>query len=283
MKNSYIYFAFFIIAFLLGFFFSFLIPNTYRSDATLDINMDVIGRDVGSSSLQGLVGGSGISSLLGSSMGSRDEVAIAIEQLKSKKFISKFLEKDNRLQILFASSGFKDGFIYDENIYDPVKNEWTREPNFYGSRYPIPIEMQKELFKKLAISKDPNTGLIIISFKSFSPEYSQKFLNNFILEFNEYKRQIELNETETAIDYLEEKLVEIKNLEIRESFLDMVENELSGNFFAQTVNEYFFKIIDPPHLPENKTEPSRLMYAVLFGLIGIMASFFFIRFKDKSN
>jgi Chain length determinant protein len=115
------------VAALLAVFVMLLIPNQYTAQALLAPRDDQSGG--GLAGLASQYGG--LASLAGISIpsGSNDKVDLGIQVLKSRKFITGFIERHDILVPLLAAEKWdreSDQLIIDEDDYDTSENKWVR-------------------------------------------------------------------------------------------------------------------------------------------------------------
>ncbi len=108
-------------------FYALSLPNIYKSEALLAPAEENSGG--GLAGLAGQFGG--LASLAGVNLGGGDKTALAIEVLKSREFISKFIKKHELLLPLMASEGWdrsRNELNIDPDIYDVKSGKWIRPP-----------------------------------------------------------------------------------------------------------------------------------------------------------
>ena len=102
-------------------------PNLYRSEVLLA--PAEAKNNGGLSALAGQFGG--LASLAGVNIGgqSTNKTQLALEVLKSRKFVSSFIEKHNILPDLMAVKSWElnKGVSYDPEVYDSNSKTWLRE------------------------------------------------------------------------------------------------------------------------------------------------------------
>ena len=274
--------TFFIVAFVAV---ALYLNNTYQSTVLLspqqrDESM-LAGMSGQLKSLAGLAGAS-----LGSDMST--QATLGIEVLKSKKFLSEFVNKHNLLVPLFASNGWDqstNALILDDDIYDDNSKAWTRKITSPQLLIPGSVEIHSEFMKILSTSLNEDTGMITVSLVTHSPHISKDWLEWLIADLNEVIRKKDVLQAEKSITYLQEKIEKTQVAEIRNIFFKLIETEQRKILMAETKSEYVFETLDPASLAFKKSGPMRslivIMGAFLGGFLGLLIVF--IRFSLRKN
>ena len=84
-------------------------------------------------------------------------------------------------------------------------------------------------------------------------------------------KERDLVESQSALDFLDEQLGEVKQNDIRESIYQLIESQLEIKMLANVRKDYLISFIDESFTPEVKSYPKRAI--ILF--ITIVASFTF--------
>ena len=229
----------------------FFIPDKYSSSATLSPNKDNQSYD--QSSFQSL---GAISSFIG--FGEQSEnvssFQIALEKIKSRKFIENFInQKEMKLKLLggLKWNSLENKFLYDSSIYN-VKNEsWL-------VKVPSDYKIFKEFKKNLRISKKGNSGLIEIKFISTSPVLSQKIIEQLIILINEVMSSEALDKAVANLDFLNKEINKQQNIQTKNAISRLMETQLQKKMIASNKLNYIFEVVNPPMVPEEKSSPWRL-------------------------
>ena len=84
-------------------------------------------------------------------------------------------------------------------------------------------------------------------------------------------KEKDLAESQSALDFLEEQLVEVRQNDIRESIYQLIESQLETKMLANARKDYLISFIDKSFTPEVKSYPKRSIIL----LITILTSFTF--------
>lgn len=245
------------------------LPNQYKSKSTLIINFESSG---GLSSLAGSLGG--LAGVAGISLGGGQENTnplIAKELITSQAFILNFIEKHSLLVPIMATTEWDEvnnTLVFDTKRYDVNKGLWLFKENPTKKDRPKQEDIVKEFKKLVTLSEDSKTGIITLSVEFYSPELSQKWLSLLINDVNETIRQYDIEQSTKSITYLQDLLVETDNNYFKETFYKLIEEQTKTLMLSKVRDDYVFKMIDPPNLPEKKSKPSRAIICVLGTFFG---------------
>ncbi|MBB1279872.1 Wzz/FepE/Etk N-terminal domain-containing protein [Pseudoalteromonas sp. SR41-1] len=261
-------------------------PNIYKSEALLSPAEEQ--KSGGLGALAGQFGG--LASLAGVNLGSdsNNKTQLAIEVLKSRQFISNFIQKHKLLPNLMAAEYWnaQDNKIrYDPELYDVAAHQWVREVSSPYKSKPSLQEAYKEFRKVTSISTDKETGMIILSVESISPYVAQQWVSWLIEDINQEMKYRDVSEANKSTAFLTKQLKETKVADIRSVLYKLVEEQAKTIMFANVRDEYVFKTIDPALVPEEKSGPKRALICILGtffgGILGIL--FVTIRYFTKEN
>ncbi|WP_221892364.1 Wzz/FepE/Etk N-terminal domain-containing protein [Teredinibacter haidensis] len=258
-------------------FYALSLPNVYKAQALLSPSDESKGG--GLSALAGSFGG--LASLAGVDLGaSGDKSVVAIEIMKSRRFINEFIHKHNLLVPLVAAKGWnlnKDSLIFDSDIYDQNSGEWIRDVSPPRKAKPSDWEAYEYFLENFSVSQDKKNGLIVVSIKHFSPTLAQEWVSSLILDINEYMRTRDVEESSRSIEYLSLQLGNTSVADMRKVFSQLIEEQTKTIMLANVRQEYTFTTIDPAVVPEEKDSPKRslivLIALILGGFIGVVIVF----------
>ena len=247
------------------------LPNVYQANALLKPQ-----------SAEGGLGGlasqfGGLASLAGVSLPSGDgesKTQLALEVLKSKKFASDFAQRHDILPELMAAEAWdweSETLTFDEADYDADSQKWIRDVPPPRKAMPS-VEEIHEFWNAefLSVSEDKTSGFVTLSIKHRSPVYSKEWLDLLVVDINEALRAQDLAESERAVTYLEGQLKQTNVAEIRELLAGLLRSHMESRMMATVEPNYAFSVIDPPTVPELKSEPKRALICVLGTLLGGM-------------
>jgi len=91
-----------------------------------------------------------------------------------------------------------------------------------------------------------------------------------VSEIDDYAREKDKRKAQDSIEYLEAKLRETKLVEVEKVLYQMIESQTKTLMLAEVNDDYAFRVIDPPVVPELKSKPKRSLIVVLATLVGGM-------------
>lgn len=272
-KSKYIIIVVTSIFALFSIIYSLSLPNKYTSNATLSII-----EDNNSSSKSLLSGYSNIASIAGiniSSQNSVDKTSLVISTINSRIFFKNLLKSQDILPNILAAIDFNNIeklIIYDEEIYDPVKKNWKS----YGHKNkPSYLDGYKAYRDLVKIEQDKNSNIIYISVSHVSPIFSHDLLVNIIDELNNLIKFNDFKESTDALNYLNNQLEQPIQNNIKEAINGLISAQLETQMLSDIRDEYIVRAIDPPFIPEEKSEPNRALICIIITLIGFLSAVFY--------
>lgn len=258
-------------------FYALSIPNEYKATAVVAPASESGGG--GLNALAGQLGG--LASLAGVNLGNAEttDTVVALELLQSWGFADNFIKKYNLQVPLLGVRGWdrtKKEFIYNENIYNSDQKKWIREAPKGKTVEPTSWELYEKFRKNISISQDNNTGLIKISFSSYSPEYSQIITENLIQEVNEIMKERALKDASKNIDYLQAQINRTPLSDMKNVFYSLIQEQTKTKMLAEVSEEYAFMSVSRALVPEEKSKPRRAFICISITLFGFFLSLVYI-------
>jgi uncharacterized protein involved in exopolysaccharide biosynthesis len=231
----------------------------------------------------GNIGGlASMASLAGVSLpgGDKNKAKLAIELLKSYRFLSEFIEENDLLIPIMAVNDWDmatNKLLVDEKIYDEESKQWVRTVKAPFKAKPSIQEAHKAFLKLLEVEQDPGTKFYNLSIEYYSPGLSAQWANALVAKLNATMRTIDKKESGESIAYLKRLIVDTNVSELRKVFSVLMEEEVKSQMLAELKSEYSMKVIDPAIAPELKSKPKRLLIGIvvafLGGIIGVIVVF----------
>lgn len=271
------------VAFLIGgVIYSKTLADIYKSQ-TIVMHSD----GKGSGGLAGIAGQlGGLAGLAGINIGAAgDDSAVYLEILKSRQFTVNFVKHYHYEKEVVAANGWDknaNSLTFDSRIFDVEQDKW------HGASLGPSDETIYQTFKsQLSISKDRETGLITIGYEHYSPSFAEMCLRNLIQYLNTVIRERDIDEADKSMFYLSKQAEQTNVTEIKATLYKLIEEQVKTKMFAEVRDNYAFKTIDPPIVPEKKAKPRRMAIIASFFLIGFVLSvlfnlvFYFARNEKK--
>lgn len=246
------------------------LKNMYRSEVLLAPVDEAKG---GAARLMGQFGG--LASLAGVNFGGGgDKANLAIEILKSRDFILKFMRNHELLPIILFSKGWdsKDNrLVLDQDAYAEAQKRWSEGGLAFSEQ-----EALERFYDLLKVVKSEDTGFVSVSFEFYSPYFAEEVVRRLVEDINENVRRRDVVEAEQNIKYLNQQLEQTSISEMRSIFYELIEEQTKTVMFASVRHEYAFKVIDPPLVMEKKSRPKRSLICLLITAFGAMMSAVFV-------
>lgn len=260
-------------------------PNIYRA-STLLAPASEQGGAGGLAKMAGQFGG--LASLAGINLGSggTDKTGLALEVLKSRVFLEKFINKHQLLVPLMATENWDvntNTLIYDEKLYDSSTKKWVREVKAPKKAEPSSWEAYEAFKDILTVSIDKETGMVNIAIEHYSPEIATQWLFWLVRDINAAMRDQDKAEAQRSIDYLTIKLKETQLADMQTVFYQLIEEQTKTIMLAEVSQEYVLRTIDPANAPEEKAKPKRALIVVLGTMLGGILSVLIVLVRYFSN
>ena len=124
--------------------------------------------------------------------------------------------------------------IIDNSIYNESSGEWNLPDNELQNGEPN-IQQAYEKFRKLiSVSKDFQTGLIILKVDHISPLVAKNWNDWIIRDINKLSQSLEISRSEKAIGHLNEQINLSTYNNARELMFRILETELHNIMIAKT-------------------------------------------------
>ena len=260
-------------------------PNIYKA-STLLAPASEQGGAGGLAKMAGQFGG--LASLAGINLGGggTDKTGLALEVLKSRLFIEKFINKHQLLVPLMAAKNWDintNTLILDEELYSSESKTWIREVEAPKTPEPSPWESFKAFTELLSVSSDKETGMITITIEHYSPEVAKQWLIWLVAEINNTMREQDKSDAQRSINFLSEKLQETQLADMQTVFYQLIEEQTKTIMLAEVSQEYVLKTIDPANAPDEKAKPKRALIVVLGTMLGGILSVLLVLVRYFTN
>ncbi len=264
----------------LGVAYQFTKHDSYTSSAKLKIEKDDDSSILGN--LNSSLGALG--QLTGGLGGSGSQENYVVELIGSRVLLESILTKNDLLPELVSAKGFNETTeeIIFNKYFDSEKKEWS-----FNSKKD---EDETLLFEKIYIEKylenifvrlNRQTNFVEVSFSHPSPIFAQQFLNLLLSELDDLARNDALEDAEKSVMYLEKRLNEATQSDLRSSISSLIEAQLKIIMYATTKEAYLIKYIDKPNLPYEASSPNRILIILVSLIIGFIAASMAVLIRTK--
>lgn len=242
-------------------------PNIYKSEALLaPAEQDKAG------GLAGQLGG--LASLAGVNLGAGggvDKTQMALEILKSRKFITEFISNHHILPDLMAVKSWNRNtniLDYDSEVYDSESQTWLREVKAPLNAEPSMQEAYNNFSNIMKINVSQETSLVTISIEHLSPLIAKNWVDWLVRDINLEMKSRDIEESKRSTVFLTEQIEQTKVADIRAVLYGLIEEQTKTQMFASARDEYVFKTIDPAIVAEQKSKPKRALICIFGFLLG---------------
>lgn len=257
------------------------LPDVYKSEALLAPVSDNAGLKI-PGQLGGLAALAGVNL---SGMGGGDKTELALEIIKSREFLSRFIEKHDLYIPIMAANGwnrYENNLLIDPEIYDVNAKKWVRKVEEPFKPKPSLLEVHKELLNLLSISQDKASGMIKIGFEHYSPYLAKKIVDELIKSINDEMRQRDLVDAERSISYLNKQIDQTALSDVKVMLFSLIEEQTKIIMLANVREEYVVKTIDSAVIAEQKIKPKRAIIVILSIMFGLMGSIMYVWVRSRS-
>jgi uncharacterized protein involved in exopolysaccharide biosynthesis len=224
----------------------------------------------------------GLADLAGITGGSSDGIETPIAILKSRKFITLFIDEFKLKTILFGNrwDEEKNEWIVSEpSLLSKIKKKILPDSNKRPSSYKPGEPTNEQAYNKftggiLGISHNVKTKLVTLSIEWRDPEQAAEWANALVKRLNESLRQRTISEAERSIAYLEEQIKQTSIAELQNVLYRIIEEHTKNITLAKVNDEYAMKVIDPAVSPETSFKPKRKLIVIIGLVLGLMLGVF---------
>lgn len=256
-----------------------ILPNQYKSVAVLAPAHDSSGGiPAAFSQISGLASFAGVK--IGA--GSLSEAQIAHEIMNSWGFIETFIKESNLEVAIYASKGWdreKNSLIIDDDLYDIASQKWLIETDD-GTRDPTSWELYEKFSENISVFSDSDSGLVSVSVVNYSPFVAKEQVDLFVAAINRHMQQRKMAMINNSIEYLQEEIEKSSIAGMRQVLYTIIEEQIKSKMLSQATPEHTFVIVNPSMVPEEPSEPSRLLIIFLGTLLGLIISVLLVFIKN---
>jgi uncharacterized protein involved in exopolysaccharide biosynthesis len=184
------------------------LPNIYKSEVLL-----APVEESGGLKIPGQLGGLAALAGVNIGIGGDSKTGLAIEVLKSREFLGRFIETYDLLIPIMAAKGWDrstNTLEIDKDIFDTVSNTWIRDVPAPRQAKPSVQETYTEFLKLINVQQDTKTNMVRLSVEYYSPELAQQWTTQLVADLNQYMREREANDASRSIAYLNGQVAQLQ-------------------------------------------------------------------------
>jgi uncharacterized protein involved in exopolysaccharide biosynthesis len=128
-----------------------------------------------------------------------------------------------------------------------------------------------EVFQQIMhISVDKKTTYVSLSVEHQSPYIAQQWVELILHQIDRLMRDKEKLEAMNSIEYLNTLAPTINYEGIKQALSSLQQGQMKRLMMVEANENYIFKLLDSPIVPEKKSGPKRKLIVIIASLIGIM-------------
>lgn len=240
--------------------YALVAPKIYQSAAVLA----VVENDAGGGELASVLERVGGLAALAGVVDPGKQGDEAIFMLRSRTIGEEFIRSEGLLQEIFADK------------WDEDRQEWKVS----AGDAPPTIQDAFRVFdtKIRSVFVDQKSGFVTVAIHWRDPVQARQWVTRLIEMVNQKMRQSDIAEATRSLEFLDQELQRTSILEIRQAMYRLVEAQTRRKMLANVREEYSFRIVDPPVVPDaNKYEsPRKVLLVLLGGVLGSLVSSFLV-------
>ncbi len=216
---------------------SFLSPKIYEAKAVIM----PVAQSQDQSNMSAIVSQFGLTS----SQGSNSSEIVSL--LQSNILMERVIKRYDLIPIFFSDEA--KGKMENKQIWD-------------GIRY-----LKKTIYK---VNDNKSKGIIELSAQYKDPEISSRILTYILTELTDYMSSEAKRVADTNKKYLESLIDKNSDPLIKQKIYTLIARQIEISMMAEVKENYAFKILDPPKIPDRKIKPKTISNIVLSFMISLV-------------
>ena len=256
---------------LISIIYALMLPNIYQSQAVM-MPMEA------NQGMSGMLGQySGMASLAGISLpsesGSKAQEAIA--RIQSFEFFSNSFLPQIKLENLMAVKKWNQAsntLTYDASAFNSESGQWVRKVKPPTSTIPSSQKAYKQYQAIMSVSEDKKTSFVTLSVEHKSPVIAQQWVEIMMDQIDQVMRDQDRQTALQSIAYLNSLAPTVNYEEISKALASLQQEQMKRLMMVEANENYIFKVLDSPIVPEMKAKPKRSLIVILGTMLGMMLS-----------
>lgn len=256
---------------LISIIYALMLPNIYQSQAVM-MPMEA------NQGMSGMLGQySGMASLAGISLpsesGSKAQEAIA--RIQSFEFFSNSFLPQIKLENLMAVKKWNQAsntLTYDASAFNSESGQWVRKVKPPTSTIPSSQKAYKQYQAIMSVSEDKKTSFVTLSVEHKSPVIAQQWVEIMMDQIDQVMRDQDRQTALQSIAYLNSLAPTVNYEEISKALASLQQEQMKRLMMVEANENYIFKVLDSPIVPEMKVKPQRSLIVILGTMLGMMLS-----------
>jgi len=256
---------------LISIIYALKLPNIYQSQAVM-MPMEA------NQGMSGMLGQySGMASLAGISLpsesGSKAQEAIA--RIQSFEFFSNSFLPHIKLENLMAVKKWNQAsntLTYDASAFNSESGQWVRKVKPPTSTIPSSQDAYKQYQAIMSVSEDKKTSFVTLSVEHKSPVIAQQWVKIMMEQIDQVMRDQDRQTALQSIAYLNSLAPTVNYEEISKALASLQQEQMKRLMMVEANENYIFKVLDSPIVPEMKVKPKRSVIVILGTILGMVLS-----------
>ena len=256
---------------LFSIIYALMLPNVFQSQATM-MPMEA------NQGMSGMLGQySGMASLAGISLpsesGSKAQEAIA--RIQSFEFFSNSFLPHIKLENLMAVKKWNQAsntLTYDASAFNSESGQWVRKVKPSTSTIPSSQQAYKKYKGIMSVNEDQKTSFVTLSVEHKSPVIAQQWVKIMMDQIDQVMRDQDRQTALQSIAYLNSLAPTVNYEEISKALASLQQEQMKRLMMVEANENYIFKVLDSPIVPEMKVKPKRSLIVILGTMLGMMLS-----------
>jgi uncharacterized protein involved in exopolysaccharide biosynthesis len=122
------------------------------------------------------------------------------------------------------------------------------------------------------VKDNKREGVIELSVEFKDPEVSARILNYILAELTDYMSSEAKRVAETNKEYLESLIIKNADPLIKQKIYSLIARQIEKSMMAEVKENFAFKILDPPKVPDRKIKPRIIMNIALSFIIALFVA-----------
>ncbi len=122
------------------------------------------------------------------------------------------------------------------------------------------------------IAEDKKTSYITLSVEHESPFVAQQWVEIIMDQIDQVMRDQDRQAARKSIDYLNSLVPTVNYGEIKQALASLQQEQMKRLMMVEASDNYIFKVLDSPIVPEVKMKPRRSLIVILGSILGVMLS-----------
>jgi len=217
-----------------------------------------------------------------------------VNLLKSNILREKVIERYQLLPVLFykkwdaEKKDWKQGpWVYIKRMVNAITSATQRGISEKDPDVPDVWDGLRKLDDIVEINHNKKEDTITITIDYRDPEMAAKMVEYFLTALTDHMSSETRRVATINKQYLEDQLGKTADPLIRQKIYNLIAQQLETSMMAEVKENFAFKVIDPPKVPDKKIKPKRILMTLLSFVsslfMGVFLAFFMEYLEKKKS